>query len=130
MAPDPARRPAADGGTPDQVFVRDYLVKAEIGAFEAERGVEQRLRFTVVLDVAPPEVEVGDDVANVVGYDRIVQVIGEVLAERRFNLLETLAERVAARCLEPEAVIAARVRIEKIDRIDGALGVEILRRRG
>jgi dihydroneopterin aldolase len=52
------------------------------------------------------------------------------LADERLNLLETLAERVADRILlEPQAM-RTFVRIEKLDRGPGNLGVEIVRARG
>ncbi|MEE4189864.1 MAG: dihydroneopterin aldolase, partial [Roseobacter sp.] len=50
--------------------------------------------------------------------------------DERLNLLETLAERVAERILiEPQAM-RVFVRIEKLDRGPGALGVEIVRAKG
>ena len=60
-------------------------------------------------------------------YDRVTEAIALELADERLNLLETLAERVAERILlEPQAM-RAFVRIEKLDRGPGALGVEIVR---
>ena len=50
-----ARAAATDGGRPlDRISVRDYTRQVEIGAFRTERGVTQRIRFNVVLEVAPP----------------------------------------------------------------------------
>ena len=39
---------------PDQIHLRDYLVETEIGAFQSERGLRQRLRFGVTVDLAQP----------------------------------------------------------------------------
>ena len=48
----PHVRAAATGGAPlDRISVRDYTRSVEIGAFATERGVTQRLRFNVVLEV-------------------------------------------------------------------------------
>ena len=47
-----ARAAATDGGRPlDRISVRDYTRQVEIGAFRTERGVTQRIRFNVVLDL-------------------------------------------------------------------------------
>ena len=35
----------------DRIAVRDYVIQAEIGAFQSERGKKQRLRVSVVLEV-------------------------------------------------------------------------------
>ena len=50
-----------------------------------------------------------------------------VLSEERLNLLETLAERVAERILLAPQAQRVFVRIEKLDRGPGNLGVEIVR---
>ncbi|PZQ49280.1 MAG: diguanylate cyclase [Rhodovulum sulfidophilum] len=125
-----ARAGAAEGGQPlDRISVRDDVRAVEIGAFGSERGVTQRLRFNVVLEVAPHEAARGDDVDLVISYDTITEAIEAELAAERLNLLETLAERIAARCLADRRAARAFVRIEKLDRGTGALGVEIVRAR-
>ncbi|MEV8466439.1 diguanylate cyclase, partial [Fluviibacterium sp. DFM31] len=45
----------------------------------------------------------------------------------RLNLMETLAEGVAARVLAHKQVAQVWLRVEKLDRLSGALGVEIVR---
>ena len=111
----------------DAIAVRDYLREIEIGAFQQERGVVQRVRFSVVLDTDNTEAAQNDDVDKVLSYDSIVEAIEAELEAERVNLLETLAERIAARCLADNRVRRVHVRIEKLDRIPGALGVEIIR---
>ena len=64
---------------------------------------------------------------RILSYDKVTEAIAHELARERLALLETLAERVAERILwEPQAV-RAFVRIEKLDRGPGALGVEVVR---
>jgi 7,8-dihydroneopterin aldolase/epimerase/oxygenase len=113
----------------DRISVRDYVRRAEIGAYLIERGVTQRLRFNVVLEVARDVGELEDDIDDVVSYDTITSAIDRLLAQDRLDLLETLAERIARACLEDARVLRAFVRVEKLDRIPGALGVEIVRGR-
>lgn len=111
----------------DRISLRDHLVEVEIGAFQAERGTTQRISFNVVVEVAPLPADLDDDVDRILSYDRVTEAIAHELAEERLNLLETLAERIAERILlEPQAV-RAFVRVEKLDRGPGALGVEIVR---
>ena len=125
-----ARASATHVGPPlDRISVRDYTRSVEIGAFRSERGVTQRIRFNVVLEVAHHSAAQDDDVDKVISYDTITEAIEAELAAERINLLETLAERVAARCLADRRAVRVFVRIEKLDRIPGALGVEIVRTR-
>ncbi|WP_297773475.1 dihydroneopterin aldolase [uncultured Roseovarius sp.] len=121
-----ARATAPDGPL-DRISVRDHIVEVEIGAFQAERGTNQRVSFNVVVEVRPMNNPLEDDVDRILSYDKVTEAIAAELAAERLNLLETLAERIAERILwEPQAV-RTFVRIEKLDRGPGALGVEIVR---
>jgi dihydroneopterin aldolase len=113
----------------DRISVRDYVRRVEIGAFASERGVEQRVRFNVVLEVCHHAAAEADDVDLVLSYDTITAAIEAELGAERISLLETLAERVARRCLSDPRAVRVFVRVEKLDRIPGALGVEIVRLR-
>ncbi len=127
----PAARADAmrDGAPLDRISLRDHIVEVEIGAFQAERGTTQRVSFNVVVEVAPIDSAVADDVDRILSYDRVTEAIEAALGSERLNLLETLAAKVAELILvEPQAV-RVFVRIEKLDRGPGALGVEIVRSR-
>ena len=119
----------ANDGPVDRISLRDHIVEVEIGAFQAERGTTQRVCFNVVVEVSPIVGHIDDDVDRILSYDRVTEAIATELGAERLNLLETLAERIAERILlEPQAQ-RAFVRIEKLDRGPGALGVEIVRSR-
>jgi len=111
----------------DRISLRDCIREVEIGAFQQERGARQRLRFNVVVEVAGKGAALADDVDRVVSYDAIAVAIDAELAGERLNLLETLAERVAARILREPRALRVFVRVEKLDRAPAALGVEIVR---
>jgi dihydroneopterin aldolase len=124
------RAEASAGADPrDRIALRDHIVTADIGAFQQERGAPQRLRFNVVVEVRPHPAPVADDVDRILSYDRITEAIEAELAAERLNLLETLAERVAERVLAAPQAMRVFVRVEKLDRGPGALGVEIVRSR-
>ena len=111
----------------DRISLRDHIVEVEIGAFQSERGSKQRICFNIVVEVRPIDHELEDDVDRILSYDKVTEAIMIELNLERLNLLETLAARIAERILiEPQA-IRVFVRIEKLDRGPGALGVEIVR---
>jgi len=72
---------------------------------------------------------VDDDVDKILSYDTITEAIDRGLAAERLNLLETLAAVVAEDILTHDLAARVFVRIEKLDRGPGALGVEIVRDR-
>jgi len=119
---------SADPSVPlDRISLRDHIVSADIGAFQVERGKQQRLRFNVVVEVLPLRGPIDDDVDRILSYDRVTEAIAAELADERLNLLETLAENIALRILVEPQAMRVFVRIEKLDRGSGALGVEIVR---
>ena len=111
----------------DRISVRDHIVDVEIGAFQSERGSKQRVCFNIVVEVKPFQFEIEDDVDRILSYDKVTEAITIELNVERLNLLETLAERIADRILVEPQAIRVFVRIEKLDRGPGALGVEIVR---
>jgi dihydroneopterin aldolase len=125
----PQARAAATphGDSPrDRILLEDHVVEVEIGAFRAERGATQRLAFDIVAELAPAP-PAGDDVDRILSYDRLTEAVADALATERLDLLETLAERIADRILAEPQAERVFVRIRKLDRGPGALGVEIVR---
>ena len=127
--PEERAEASASADPRDRISLRDHVVEVDIGAFQQERGQRQRVRFDVVVEVRPHTAPLQDDVDRILSYDRITEAIAAELASERLNLLETLAERIAERILAEPRAMRAFVRIEKLDRGPGALGVEIARAR-
>jgi dihydroneopterin aldolase len=111
----------------DRISLRDHIVDVEIGAFQSERGNKQRVCFNIVVEVKPFQNKLEDDVDRILSYDKVTEAITTELSVERLNLLETLADRIADRILSEPQAIRVFVRIEKLDRGPGALGVEIVR---
>lgn len=126
----PSERSEATAGSDlrDRISLRDHIREVDIGAFQAERGQMQRICFNVVVEVKLPDT-LDDDVDKILSYDTITDAIDRELSTERLNLLETLAERVAEDILTDPRAARVFVRIEKLDRGPGALGVEIVRDR-
>ncbi len=117
-----------DTGEPlDRIFVHDYVLDVEIGVHHNEKGVTQRVRFSVDIDVTPAEEVLDDDIDKTLDYDHITNGIKSIIAGGHINLVETLAEEVAQHCLTHPRAACVTVGIEKLDKDPGAVGVEIVR---
>jgi dihydroneopterin aldolase len=115
-------------GTTDQIFVHDFIVFLSIGAYQAERGVRQRVRFSVDAEVRRPP-EPPADMRGVFSYDIIIETI-RVLAERpHVTFVETLAEELAVSLLAYPQMRAVTIKVEKLDVIEGSVGIVIRRDR-
>ena len=97
------------------------VMDALIGVYAHERIKPQRVRLNLDLEVAAPGVT-GEDMAA---------VVKGLVSQGHVTLIETLAERIAARCLEDERISTVKVRVEKLDVFPDAasVGVEIERAR-
>ena len=111
----------------DHILVRDYVREIEIGAFQSEYGVKQRVSFNVILEVNNDNHPLHDNVDLVLSYDNIIEIIEDEIGQKRVALLETLAEQIALSSLCLDSVVAVTVRLEKLDRGLGKLGVQISR---
>ena len=112
------------------VFIHDLVLACSIGVHRYERESPQRVRINLDLAVSEGERPLDDDLANVVCYEAVVDGVRALVGRGHTNLVETLAEEIAALCLEDARVRSARVRVEKLDVFADAasVGVEIERR--
>lgn len=113
------------------VFVRDLEIKATLGIYAHEKLSPQRVIINIDLSVKERGEPLEDDISNVVSYEKVVDLIKEIVGNGHVHLVETLAEMIAARCLENDWITGVRVRVEKPDIIPEArsVGVEIERLR-
>ncbi len=111
------------------VFIRDLVLPVSIGIHEQEYLAPQRVRFNVEISVFDNIGEVEDNYKNVICYERLVEKIHNLVRQGHVKLVETLADRVAAICLQSSKVLSAKVRVEKLDIIENvdSVGVEVER---
>lgn len=128
--PDARGRGAGTEVTAQRIIVRDLSLSCRIGVTAEERARRQRIRLNLTLEVVPdPPSE--DRIAEVVHYGHLVERVRRTCLQANVQLLETLAEQVAANCFFDPRIVAVSVRIEKLDRYAdvGGIGVELERRR-
>lgn len=111
------------------VFVRDLVLEAEIGVHEHEKGQPQEIRVNIDLSVVDPMGGLADRLDAVVDYESVVNDIRRIVSDGHTHLVETLAEAIAEAALTDSRVLSVRVRVEKLQAIEGArsVGVEIER---
>ncbi len=111
------------------VFIRDQVIACSIGVHKHEMDTPQRVRVNLDMAVLEGDRPLDDDLENVVCYEKITTGVRVVAAQGHVNLVETLAERIAARCLNDGRIRSVLVRVEKLDVFDDvdSVGVEIER---
>ena len=120
----------ASGNPMDVIFIRDLRIATLIGVFDWER----RIRQTVVLDLEMAtdcrRAAEQDDLADALDYKAVSKRIIGFVEESRFELVETLAERVAGIVVEEFGVPWVRLRVNKEGALRGAKDVGVVIERG
>jgi 7,8-dihydroneopterin aldolase/epimerase/oxygenase len=118
-----------EGVVLDRIFVRGLVLPVAIGVYDEEQGVTQNVRFTIEAQVAVGVSPKGDNIDEVPSYDDLVKAVKSVIAAGHVGLVETMAARIADRCLADKRIVSVLVRVEKLERGPDAVGVEIVRPR-
>jgi dihydroneopterin aldolase len=115
----------------DHIFIRDLRIDARVGFHKRERHAAQTLRLDLEIGIANDAVFASDRVADCIDYDTVVARIRALLGEGHFNLVETIADRVARLLLDEFAAAFARVSVAKLGVMKnaGLVGVTVERRR-
>ncbi len=97
----------ADGRVLDRIVLRGLRAVGRHGVLEAERRDGQPFALDVALHLDTAEAAAGDDLSATVDYGGLAEELVTVLTGEPVALLETLAARVAQRCLDRSGRIAA-----------------------
>ena len=114
----------------DIVFIRELRADTIIGVYDWERKVRQ----TVVLDLEMAGNNIraaqSDDVADALDYAAVSSRVLSFIENSQFQLIETMAEQVAAIVLEEFGVPWLRLRLCKPGAVPQARDVGVLIERG
>lgn len=114
----------------DIVYIRDLKVQTVIGIFDWERSIKQ----TVSIDI-----EMGTDIAKAASTDHIDDTLDYKSVAKRiiafteasgFQLVETLAEKIAAIVREEFSVPWLKLRVSKPGAVRGSQDVGVIIERG
>ncbi len=97
----------------DQIYIRDLALKCIIGLYPEERDKKQDVVINVVMGTDLRTAGQSDDLNDTVDYKAIKLAILDFVENSSFQLIESLAEGIAAICLNAARVQSATVTIDK-----------------
>lgn len=115
----------------DTIFINQLAVDTVIGLYDWERRIRQRVVFDLAMAVDIRAAAASDDVAATLDYKAVSDRVIAYVETTEFQLVETLAERVAALILAEFDVARITLRLDKPKAVPAAagVGVEITRER-
>ena len=114
----------------DIIFLEKLRVETVIGIWEWERKIRQAVVIDLEMAADVGRAARSDDVGDTLNYKAVAKRVQEFVAESQFQLVETLAERIAAIVTGEFDVPWVRVRVAKPGAIRGASDVGVLIERG
>lgn len=114
----------------DIIFLHDLKVDAVIGIWDWERRIRQTVMINLEMAADVRRASETDEVDDTLNYKQVAKRVQQFVADSEFQLVETLAERVAAIVTDEFDVPWVRVRISKPGAIRGARDVGVLIERG
>lgn len=97
----------------DLITLTGLTARGHHGVFDFERRDGQDFTVDVVLELDLAPAARSDDVADTVHYGELAERLVQVITGDPVNLIETLAERLADRCLSDRRVRVATVTVHK-----------------
>ncbi|AJC50371.1 dihydroneopterin aldolase [Coxiella endosymbiont of Amblyomma americanum] len=111
----------------DKLFIRNLKVLAQLGILPHERASSQIINLDVFLGIDSKLSGISDDLSVTVDYAVVRSGLIEFFSNRRFNLVETLANRCAAFLFSEFSLVHwVQLRITKLSVFDDADGVGIV----
>ncbi|HRQ58529.1 MAG TPA: dihydroneopterin aldolase [Azoarcus taiwanensis] len=97
----------------DFIFIEELRVKAWVGIYPREKAAPQMVELNLTFGVPDAAAE-RDNIDDTIDYAKVVERIRTELAERHFNLIETLGEFVVNMLFDDFGAPWVKLRIAKI----------------
>ncbi|MEO1573991.1 MAG: dihydroneopterin aldolase [Pseudomonadota bacterium] len=114
----------------DRIFLRDLRVETIIGIFEWERQTRQIVSIDLTMPGDIRRAAATDHIDDTFNYQAVAERVVTLTEGSSFQLVETLAEKIAELCLSEFGMAWIDVRVNKPGAVKGArdVGVMIHRR--
>jgi len=115
----------------DKIHIRDLALRCIIGLYPEERINKQDVIINVMMETDLRPAGKSDDLNDTVDYKAIKLSILDLVEKSKFQLIESLADRIASICLNDPRVQSATITIDKPGalRFCRSVAVEIKRKR-
>lgn len=112
------------------VFIRELSVNACIGVYDWEKRIRQQLLFDIEMAWPITDVAQTDDINKALDYSEVAAKVTMFAESRQFELIETLAEKIAELIMDDFDVKWLRVELSKPGAVSNVKTVGVRIERG
>ena len=113
----------------DKIFLHELKIETIIGIWEWERKIRQVVSIDLEMGADIRKAAASDSVEDTLNYKNVAKRVQQFVADSEFQLVETLAEKIAEIVLTEFDVPWVEVRINKPGAIRNARDVGVMIRR-
>ncbi len=114
----------------DKIFLNELKVETVIGIWEWERKIRQTVVIDLEMSADIAKAAATDSVEDTLNYKLVAKRIQQFVEDSSYQLVETLAEKIAAIVRDEFDVQWVKVRLNKPGAIRGSRDVGVLIERG
>jgi 7,8-dihydroneopterin aldolase/epimerase/oxygenase len=114
----------------DIIYLHDLKIECIIGIWEWERRIKQTIILDLDMAADIRRAAATDKIEDTLNYKAVSKRLGEFVGNSQFQLVETLAEKVAELLLAEFRLTWVRVRVNKKGAVRGATDVGVIIERG
>ena len=114
----------------DIIFLHDLKVETVIGIWDWERKIKQTVVINLEMGADIRKAAESDNVDDTLNYKAVAKRLQQFVGESEFQLVETMAEQIAAIVKNEFGVPWVKVRVSKPGAIRGARDVGVSIERG
>lgn len=114
----------------DIIYLRDLKIDCVIGIWEWERRIKQKIIIDLDMAADVRRAAASDDIQDTLNYKAVAKRLVSFVGDSGFQLVETLAEKVAELVMTEFNVRWVRVRVNKQGALRGAGDVGVVIERG
>ena len=114
----------------DIVFLRGLRIETTIGIYDWEKAIKQPVILDLEMATDVARGAASDRIEDALDYKAVSKRLKQFVAESRFELVETLAERCAAIIRDEFGVPWVRLTLNKIGAVSDSEGVGVILERG
>jgi dihydroneopterin aldolase len=114
---------------PDTIFLQDLKVETIVGIWDWERKIRQTVSIDIEMAADVAKAAINDNIEGTLNYKAVAKRVQQFVGDSEYQLVETLAEKIAETVLAEFDIPWIQLRVSKPGAIRNAKNVGVVIRR-